>query len=109
MSKQISINGKWFEVIHSKYTQVMIDRHTCDYLGRRDLFDFYENPSASKRIIWREWEDWADGTDYVRDMRVKSANTFTFSIGAYYVNPDTLEIEGYFVITAAHNRLYLLK
>lgn len=109
MSKYHEINGRLFEISRSKGTkQDVIDSHTYDYLGRRSLFDFYQQPSTAKEAIWAGWKNWAEHTDCVEDMRVKSANTFMFSIGAYYVNPDTGEIVGYFYITPAHNRLYLL-
>lgn len=108
--KRIEINGEWFEVIRSKYTDDMIERHGADYRGRRTLYDFYDNPSAIKERIWDSWREWAANSfPVVNNMLVISASHFAFTIGALYVDPDTYEVLGYFKITKDHNRLYLYK
>lgn len=108
--KWIEINGEWFEVIHSKYTDDMIEHHDHDYRGRKTLYDFYDRPSDIKQRIWEDWLDWAAQTyPVVSNMLVTGASHFSFTIGAYYVDPDTNEIIGYIKITKDHNRLYLYK
>ena len=107
--KYKEIGGKCFEVHRSKHTEQMVERHDNDRLGRKSLYDFYNNPSEVKECIWVKWLLWANNCDCVYGMRVIGASCNFFSIGAYYVDPDTLEIIGYFHITAAHNYLYLYK
>lgn len=104
MAKFIEINGEKFELINTKKP---IDERHKDYLGRRDLFDFYDRPSEAKQVIWDEWQTWERETPCVYDMRVTSASHFMFTIGAYFVDVKTDEIIGYFVITRDHNRLYM--
>lgn len=106
--KTMKINGEVFEVIRSKYTVDMIDHHGHDYLGRRSLYDFYDNPSRYKRGIWDEWLEWAaQSYPQVSNMYVTSATTFSFTIGAFYCDPETYEVIGYIKITKDHNCLYL--
>lgn len=105
MSKFIEVGGIGFEVI--KPHKVDPSEYHKDYLGRRTLWDFYDRPSDIKVGIWEEWLDWESDNPEVRDMRVTSASCFMFTIGAYYVDPETDEIIGYFKITRDHNRLYL--
>lgn len=110
MTKYQNIGGMYFEVIRSSKVDDMLDWHNNDYLGRRTLYDFYDNPSAIKENIWDEWLGWqAANYPTVSNMRVTGASCFTFSIGAYYCDPETYEILGYFRITRNHNRLYLYK
>lgn len=105
MSKKMEINGKRFDVI--KPRTCVPDAYHKDRRGRRSIWDFYRNPSKKKEDIWSAWKSWADSTPEVKDMRVTGANCDTFSIGAYYIDPDTEEILGYIKITKCYNRLYL--
>jgi len=107
--KYQEIGGNEFRVIRSEKTDDMVERHGHDCKGRKDLYEFYKNPSAKKRNVWNKWREWASENDCVESMYVIGANCDTFSIGAYYVDVDTLEIIGYFYITATYNRLYLYK
>ena len=108
--KTLEIGGEVFEVIRSSKTEDMLKWHDRDYLGRKTLYDFYDNPSYYKERIWEDWREWqAQNWPMVSNMRVTGASCFTFSIGAIYSDPETREILGYFKITKDHNRLYLLK
>lgn len=108
--KTLEIGGEVFEVIRSGKTEDMISYHGCDRRGRKTLYDFYDNPGAEKRSIWKDWQEWAEQNyPVVHGMLVISASPWTFSIGAFYRDPETYEIIGYFKITKDHNRLYLLK
>ena len=108
--KTMEIGGEVFEVTRSKKAEQMIKWHDHDYLGRKTLYDFYDNPSVYKVGIWEDWREWcANVYPTVCSMRVIGASCFTFSIGAYYCDPETYEIMGYIHITKDHNRLYLLK
>ncbi len=109
MGKTMVIGGETFEVIRSRRTDDYVVWHTYDYFNRKTLYDFYKKPSQAKQDIWEYWLDWQRMNDCVDSMRVKSASCFTFTISAYYVDPDTYEIIGYFKITKSHNRLYLYK
>lgn len=108
--KIMEIGNEVFEIIRSTKTEDMIIYHDCDYLNRKTLYDFYDNPSVYKECIWQEWLEWqAENWPMVSNMRVTGASCFTFSIGAIYSDPETYEVLGYFKITKDHNRLYLLK
>ena len=108
--KTMQIGNEVFEVIRSGKTEDMIAQHDHDFLGRKTLYDFYDNPSIYKERIWEDWREWAaQNYPQVSHIRVTGASCFTFSIGAYYCDPETYEIIGYFKITKDHNRLYLLK
>ena len=106
--KTMVINGETFEVIHSGKTQGFINYHLRNY-DERDLFDYYDKPSYIKQRIFNDWYDWYLDTYGVDKLEVVSASTFKFTIGALWLDPDTLEIIGYIRITDAHNRLYLFK
>lgn len=108
--KTLEIGGEVFEVIRSSKTEDMIYYHGCDRRGRKTLYDFYDKPSTEKRTVWKDWEEWqAQNYPMVYNMLVISASQWTFTIGAFYRDPETREILGYFRITKDHNRLYLLK
>ena len=106
--KTLKIGDEVFEVICSKHTQGYINYHLRNY-DERDLFDFYENPSYIKQTIFNEWYDWFVDNYCVDKLEVVGGSCFTFTIGALYIDTETLEILGYFRITKDHNRLYLLK
>ena len=103
MTKYQNINGVNFEVVKSKYTDSMIKNHK----NALRLSDFYETYSYRKRIIEEEWREWASGAPNVCGIGVQSANTFSFTMGAWYIDTITLEIIGYIQITPCHERLYL--
>lgn len=88
--KTLEIGGEVFEVIRSAKTENMITYHDCDYLNRKTLYDFYDNPSYYKERIWEDWREWqAQNWPMVSNMRVTGASRFIFSIGAIYSDPET--------------------
>lgn len=103
MAKTMVIGGEYFEVIHTSKFDDMDNR---DYCGRRTLWDYYENPSDIKEEIYAEWMQWECETPEVYDLRVTSASCFMFTLGGWYVDPETGEILGYIRITRDHNRVY---
>ena len=105
MTKYKDINGKKFRVIRSKYTQGMIYSHQANVT----LDDVYGTYSYAKRCIEFDYRTWASETPEVMGIGVKSHNCFTFTMGAWYVDTETLEIIGYISITPAYDTLYLLK
>lgn len=109
MARTEIIGGYCFEVIRSKHTDRMIEQHGYDYLNRTSLYDFYDNPSSYKIAIWDEWQEWYKNNDCVTNLAVIAGSTYAFTIGAFYIDPETLEILGYFRITRDHNYLYLYK
>ena len=77
----------------------------------RDIMDAYTNPSATKRVIWSDWNEWLneiakDPTVEKCDMWISSRNCMQFSITGYVTYKSGF---GYaFYITRDHNRLYKL-
>lgn len=110
-----TINGEQFEVkrIESGKLHAMITNHKVN-----SLYRFYDKPSKTKIDIANEWRLWCAGTDNVFMLSVKSANTFQFTMSALYFTGETdgyrtfkygTWVNGYIVITKAHNYLYLAK
>lgn len=98
------INGKIFEVIHSKKTSDFVKWHTT-HERAHTLEECYSRPSDAKRAIFKEWNEWAADTwPVVYQFGITSYNGFRFTLSALY---DGELGEGFIQITAAHNRLYL--
>lgn len=104
MTKFMEINGEMFEVIKSKYTPELIERHWKYYSGRT-LDHYYQKPSAIKKAIFEEWRDWSSDP-CVWAFEVISGSHFFFSLGAILKNEHGYDI-GYIKITKAHNYLYV--
>lgn len=104
MTRYTEINGEQFEVIHSKKTADYVKWHTT-HDRAHTLDECYARPSATKRAIFKEWNNWAIiSWPIVYQFGITSYNGFRFTLGALY---DGDLGEGYIQITAAHNRLYL--
>lgn len=109
------INGERFEVkrISDIELHAMINRHKVN-----SLYKFYDKPSKTKIEIADAWRLWCCGTDNVFMLSVKSANQYQFTMCALYFSGETdgyrtfkydTWVNGYIVITKAHNYLYLAK
>lgn len=104
MKKQMEINGEMFEIIRSKYTPELIDRHWKNYSGKT-LDYYYQKPSKIKKAIYADWRDWSSDP-CIWAFEVISGSCFTFSLGAILKNEHGNDI-GYIKIIKSHNYLYL--
>lgn len=110
-----TINNERFEVkrISDIELHAMINNHKVN-----SLYKFYNKPSKTKIKIANDWRLWCCGTDNVFMLSVKSASRYMFTMSALYFSGETdgyrtfkngMWINGYIVITKAHNYLYLAK
>lgn len=86
------INDVYFEYVDH------VIPYTC---GKGSLYDAYSKPSKSKRGIWESWHQFAKSVN-AEDFRVLYSNSFSFTIGFDFINPDTGEIMRA-KITPTHN------
>ena len=107
MTKYTEINGIQFETHKSKYAYKAVKRIKENYNGK-DLYSYYEKPSAIKQEIWREWRIWAFETQCISQFEVCSGSCFKFAIHGIYYDLKTLKPLGFIYITKTYNRLYLI-
>lgn len=103
MSKYMDINGERFQVIKPRNHKPAL----ANPYFMRDLWDCYERPSGTKEAIYNEWYDWYKTDDRLSEFGVTSYNTFSFTLGCVFDDPET-GVAGYISITPAHNRLYIV-
>ena len=104
------INGITFEVHHTSQFKRYLNGYICAWnKGQFDIYDVYERPSRAKVEIFEEWQEWFWMTKCAVDMVITSASCQTFSLMAYYIDPDTDEILGILHITKNHNNLMMPK
>lgn len=101
----IKINGRTFEAIKPRKNIPSIK--AVQETWGMDLGNYYFNPSYEKQRAYDYWREWYCSTDEVEMFGVSSANTFSFSISALYVDEETREVLGVIKITPCHNRVYL--
>ena len=100
------INGITFEVHHTSQIKRYLNIHIYAWnKGQFDIYDVYERPSRAKVEIFEEWFDWFCMTKEAANLVIASAGCQTFSLMAYYIDPETDEILGIFHITKDHNYL----
>lgn len=105
MSKYISIDGEWFEVIKPrKRVVVPVYPTQWDYT---DIMQAYDKPSEYKKDVWNYWHDFMGGDGYRFGCPfISSRNCFTFTV-MFNVYDENFEFVGVARITRDHNRLYL--
>lgn len=113
--KTVKIFNRTFELVQSKKYPITIDT-VSDYMSNftgKDLFNYYDNPSTVKRLIYDEWKEWSlnsrfnndNSDDSVEYMQVTSANCMTFTIDALVFDKHGF-IKYMIHITKSHNYAY---
>ena len=108
--KTLNINGVEFEVHHTKHINRYFNAQNYAWnKGQFDIYDVYNRPSRAKVEIFNDWFDWFCMTKEAANLVITSANCQTFSLMAYYIDPETDEILGILHITKEHNNLMMPK
>ena len=109
MARIKNINSVDFEVIKSDKTHWYVQdvrKHSGDTLANH-----YTSWSGAKQSAYDEWRNFFIECEDAEMFGVLNGNTYTFTCGALYSVPcgTSRQILGAFIITPAHNRLYLYK
>lgn len=105
MSKYISIDGEYFEVIKPRRHEVEI-QHRGQW-GYVNIWQAYEKPSDTKVAIWEYWYNFfGDETHRFCNPFISSRNCFSFTV-TFNVYDENFDFIGVARITKDHNRLYL--
>lgn len=98
MSKTMIIGGWHFQRIDHRKP------YSYDAGYGTTLDDVYGDYSQAKYNAWSRCKYWANNAG-IEDFGVTSYNTFSFSLGGFYTDPETGEV-GVIEITPCHNRIH---